>query len=64
MDGFVRLDDDRARAASDAAWRATLIPPLEYLPDQAESRDVIEQVVRGGRQYLDLCRAAARPETA
>jgi len=55
--GFVVFDDDRAWAASNAAWRATVPPAAEVLPQGSDARLLVEHAARGGLHYLDLSRA-------
>jgi hypothetical protein len=54
--GFVVFDDDRAWAASNAAWRATVPPAAHVLPEASDARRLIEHAVQGGIHYLDLSR--------
>jgi hypothetical protein len=55
--GFVVFDDDRAWAASNAAWRATVPPAADALPQGSDARLLVEHASRGGLHYLDLSRA-------
>ena len=48
------FDDDRAWAASNAAWRATVPRAADFLGEDSEARLLVEQAAVGGLHYLDL----------